>query len=129
MASVRWRELATDNLAAKILSLVMATVFWFTVTIEKETVKNYTIPVRIVNIPSGLTIGGNLPRNIEVTVAGPAVLFLAHPFRLEPVTLDLRKTGKGTVEFPDLGRFVRVPNGASVVRVFPSRLDLELIAE
>jgi hypothetical protein len=127
MASVRWWKFVTDNLAAKILALVMAASFWFTITIEKETVKSFIVPVRMINIPPGLTIGGSLPRDIEVTVAGPAVLFLAHPVPWKPVTLDLRKTAKGTVGFPDLGRFVQVPNGVSVIRVFPSRLDLELV--
>ncbi len=127
MASVRWRKFVTDNMAAKILSLVMAVVFWFAVTIEKETAKSFSVPVHIENIPSGLAIKGNLPRNIDVTVAGPVALFLAHPVPWKPVILDLRKTGKGTVEFSDLGKFVQVPNGISVIRVFPSRLDLELV--
>jgi len=128
MAPVNWRKMATDNLAAKILSLAMAVVFWFTVTIEKETVKSFPVPVRIVNIPSGLALGVVPPRNIDVTVAGPAVLFLAHPLPCGPVTLDLRKTGKGSVEFSNLGRLVQVPTGVSVIRVFPSRLGIELVA-
>ncbi len=129
MAPVNWRRLATDNLAAKILSLAMAVIFWFTVTIEKETVKNFPVPVRIVNIPSGLALGVVPPRNIDVTVAGPAVLFLAHPLPRGPVTLDLQKTGKGTVEFSNLGSLVRVPAGVRVISVFPSRLGIELVAK
>jgi hypothetical protein len=127
MASVRWRKYISDNLTAKILALVMAACFWFTIAVEKETVKSFTLPVRIINTPPGLKIGGSQPRSIDVTVAGPAILFLAHPLPRKPVTLDLRKTAKGTVEFPDLGRFVQVPSGVSVIRVFPSSLDLELV--
>ncbi len=129
MAPVNWRQFVTGNLAAKILSLVMAAIFWLTVTVEKETVKSYTVPVTVANIPPGLTVGRSLPRNINVTVSGPAILFLAHPFPWKPVILDLRKTAKGTVEFPDLGKLIQIPDGFSVVRVYPASMDLRLVEE
>lgn len=127
MASVSWRKLVTNNPAAKILSLVIAAIFWLTVTVEKETVKSCTMPVRMVNIPQGLAVAGNPPRNIDVTVAGPALMFFAHQVPCSPVTLDLRNTAKGAVAFPDLAKFISVPDGVSVIRVFPSRLELELV--
>ncbi len=127
MASVRFRKLFTDNLPAKALSLLMAVIFWFAVTIEKETVKSFAAPVRLVNLPPGLAVGGATPRSIDVTVAGPAIIFLIHPLPWKPVTLDFRNTAEGTVKFSDLGRLVQVPDGVSVVRTFPSSLDMELV--
>ena len=127
MASVRLWKIVTDNFAAKVLSLVIAALFWLTVTVGKETTRSYSLPVRLVNMPRGLAVGGNPPGSMDVTVTGPAVLFLAHPAHGMQVVLDLRNTGKGTVVFPDMHRYVRLPDGISVLRVFPSSIELELV--
>ncbi len=127
MASVSFRKIVTDNIAAKILSLVIAAIFWVTVTIEKETVKSYSVPLRFANLPPGLIVDGTPPRTIDVTVTGPEILFLAHPVPWMPVTLNLLKTGKGTVDFPDLRGYIKVPQGVRVIRVFPSSLELKLV--
>jgi YbbR domain-containing protein len=122
----RWKFL-TDNLAAKILSLAIAAVLWFSVTTEKEIRKNFTVPLRVVNIPPGLTIPDNVPNNINLSVAGPEILFLSHNINGLKITLDLHKTGEGTVSFPDLQKYVDLPYGMQVIRVFPSSLELKLV--
>lgn len=127
MASVRFLKIVTDNFAAKILSLCIAAIFWVTVTVEKETVKSYSVPLLVANLPPGLMVDGKLPGRIDVTVTGPEILFLAHPVPWIPVTLDLQKTGKGTVNFPDLRGYVKVPHGVRIIRVFPSSLELILV--
>ncbi len=117
----------TENLAAKLLSLAIASVFWLTVTADKEIRRNYTVPVRVINVPPGLTIYGNVPKNIKLSVSGPEILFLTHNFNDLKLTLDLLKTGEGTVSFPDLQKYVDLPSGMQVLRVFPSSMELKLV--
>jgi YbbR domain-containing protein len=127
MASlIKWKFL-TDNLAAKLLSLAIALVFWFSVTVEKDIHKNYTVPVRVVNIPTGLSLSGNVPENINFSLTGPKILFLTHNLNGLKITLDLRDTGEGTVSFPDLENYVDLPYGMHVIRVYPSGMKLRLV--
>jgi YbbR domain-containing protein len=121
----RWKFI-TNNFAIKCLSLSIAIILWFTVTVDKETTKRFSVPIRVTNIPSGFAVVGNVPDTIEVTVAAPGILFLAHPVFGKPLTLDLRKTGKGTVAFPDLQSCIDVPYGMRVIMVYPSSIELKL---
>jgi YbbR domain-containing protein len=122
----RWKFL-TDNLAAKILSLAIASVFWLSVTVDKEIQKNFSAPLIVVNLPPGFTISDNVPHNINFTVTGPEILFLSHNLDGLKITLDLRKTGEGTVSFPHLQKYIDLPYGMQVIRVYPSSLELKLV--
>jgi hypothetical protein len=122
----RWKFL-TDNLAAKLLSLAIATVFWLSVTADRDIRKDFTVPLKVANIPSGLTIAGYVPGSVDLSVSGPEILFLTHDLNDLRLTLDLGKTGEGTVSFPDLQRYVDLPSGMQVIRVYPSSLEMKLI--
>jgi len=126
MAPVNRWKFITNNLAIKSLSLAIAIILWFSVTVDKETKKRFSVPIRVTNIPAGLAVAGNVPETIEVTVAAPGILFLAHPVFGKPLTLDLRKTGEGTVAFPDLQSYIDIPYGMRVIMVFPSSIELKL---
>jgi hypothetical protein len=126
MAAINSWKFITNNFAIKCLSLAIAIILWFTVTVDKETTKRFSVPLRVTNIPSGLVVVGSVPETVEVTVAAPGILFLAHPVFGHPLTLDLRKTAKGTVAFPDLQSYLEIPYGMRVIMVFPSSLELKL---
>ncbi len=122
----RWKFL-TDNLAAKILSLAIASVFWLSVTVDKEIRKNFTVPLRVVNLPPGLIISEKVPHHLNFSVTGPEILFLTHNLDDLNITLDLHESGEGTVSYPDLQKYLDLPNGMQVIRVYPSNLELKLV--
>lgn len=127
MASLKSWKFATENMAAKLLSLVIALVFWLTVTADKETRRNYTLPVRVINVPPGLAISGNVPKKVNLSISGPEILFLTHDLNKLLITLDLQKTGEGTVSFPEMQKCVDLPSGMKVLRVYPSGVQLKMV--
>ncbi len=126
MAAVSMWKFITNNFAVKVLSLAVASIFWFSVTAEKEIVKSFSAPVKVINMPPGLIVADNLPKAVDVTVTGPGILFFMYPFQEKTLTLDLQKTGKGTVVFPDLQKCLDLPSGVRVIRVYPSSIELKL---
>jgi hypothetical protein len=126
MAAMKLPEFITRNPAAKLLSLAIAIIFWFSVTAGKETVRNFSVPIRLTNIPPGLHPAGTVPGNAEVTVAGPGFFFLIHPLAGKVLTLDLRNTGEGSTAFPDLREHLGLPEELRVIRMYPSSLELKL---
>ncbi len=122
----RWK-LPTENLAAKLLSLAIASVFWLAVTADREIRRSYTLPVSVINVPPDLTVSGNMPKNIRISVSGPEIVFLTHNFNDLKLTLDMLETGEGTVSFPDLQKYVDLPSGMQIVKIYPSTMELKLV--
>lgn len=127
MASLNRWKFPTENMAAKLLSLVIALVFWLTVAADKETQRNYAVPVNLINVPPGVAISGNVPKKINLSISGPEILFLTHDLNKLLITLDLQKTGEGTVSFPEMQKCVDLPSGMKVLRVYPSGVQLKMV--
>ena len=115
------------NLGLKALSLVLATLLWFSITFGRDEQVRLTVPVVLKNIPPHLSVAGSPPTALEVDVSGPKILLVNLAHERLSATLDLGGVGEGTVSFVNLDKTVRLWSGLRVIRVQPAALELKLV--
>lgn len=124
------RRFFARNRLLKLLSLALALCVWGTSTFSPKTTARFLLPVRIKNIPNGYIVDGPVPKVIEVALEGPPAR-ISRTQRSNPaVVLDLNGTTKpGTIAFPHLETHLKLCEGVTVTRVFPSSMEIRLEAE
>jgi hypothetical protein len=121
------RQSLTGNLPIKLLALALAVALWLMASEAKQGEMDLSIPVAIRNMPAGLTVQNRIPPEIRVTVVGPRFsLQRVHPEQT-PLPLDMTGVGEGTVTFSAMDKRLRLPQGISVLRVYPSDIELKLV--
>ena len=109
----------------KLMSLVMASLLWLTVTRDQAVERSLAVPLEYQNIPEGLEIVGDPPGNVDVRLRGPSGAL----GRLEAgevvAVLDLKLARPGQRLFHLLTDQVRVPWGIQVSQVSPPTVSLE----
>ena len=109
----------------KLMSLVMASLLWLTVTRDQSVERSLPVPLEYQNIPEGLEIVGDSPGSVDVRLRGPSGAL----GRLEAgevvAVLDLKLARPGQRLFHLLTDQVRVPWGIQVSQVSPPTVSLE----
>jgi YbbR domain-containing protein len=59
-----------DNFGFKIVALVMALLLWFHVATEKVYEYTKSFPVEILNVPKGLILSGEVPKEVRTKIRG-----------------------------------------------------------
>jgi YbbR domain-containing protein len=121
------RQLLGNNLSIKLLSLLLAVAFWVLATGAKESERDISIPLSIRNLPAGLSVDGTLPGSVEVTVSGSKIRLLGLRPENMSLSLDLRNLQEGTVTFSGMEKRLRIPPGITVLRFYPSVIDVTLV--
>jgi hypothetical protein len=115
------------NLSIKLMSLLLALALWVMASGAREEERTFSVPVILVNKPSGLAVESRVPPAVEITVIARRIRFLrVHPERMS-LELDLKKVGEGTVSFSGMEKRLRLPPEFTVVRVYPAVIELKLI--
>jgi hypothetical protein len=123
---MKLRELVTQNLGLKVLSLIMAVVIWFFVDVGKEMEISMAVPVLFKNIPAGLVIAGAPPPPINVRLKGPKISLLKFREERPSLLLDMKGAGEGLTGFPGLEGMITLPEGVRVTRVTPAAMEVRL---
>ncbi len=123
------REMLTQNLGLKTLSLLLAAILWLFVSSGREAAMELELQVVYANVPQGLAITNNPPAQIDVRLSGPRILLLRIGARRQPVVLDLRGAGAGITAFPEVARNLPLPYGVRVTRVTPAAIEVRLAKE
>lgn len=121
-----WRVLV-NNLSLKLLALLLATALWLLATGAKDSERDLSLPLTLRNLPAGFSLAGQLPDTIEVTVSGPRIRLLGLRTEELSLSLDLRNLGEGTVTFSGMEKRLRIPPGITVMRIYPSVVDVTLV--
>jgi len=66
------RQLFTQNLGWKLLSVLLAVGLWLAIAREPEVATSLSVPVEFRNMRDDLDISGNLPDRIRIEVRGPS---------------------------------------------------------
>ncbi|HID98213.1 MAG TPA: hypothetical protein EYP57_08520 [Thermodesulfobacteriaceae bacterium] len=120
-----------DNLAKdwilKLLSLGFALFLWFFVVGEEKAELTISVPVEIVNVPSGLVIANYIPRAVDVRVYGPRsmVRSLDSTQRISKV-INLHDARAGTITVPMTPDSFSLPGGVRAIRIQPARIEVVL---
>ncbi|HEX9078911.1 MAG TPA: hypothetical protein VF795_04945 [Desulfuromonadaceae bacterium] len=120
------REMLTENLGLKALSLFLAAVIWLFVSFGREAEIELALPVVLANVPQGLVVANSPPARIDVRLAGPRILLLRLGARPRPVLLDLKGAGEGVTAFPEMAKNLPLPYGVRVTRVTPAAIEVRL---
>jgi hypothetical protein len=123
---IAWQSL-TGNLPIKLLALALAVALWLMASEAKQEEMELALPIITLNRPAGLAVQSRIPPDIRVTVAGPKFsLRQIHPERTS-IHLDLKGVGEGTVTFGAMEKRLRLPQGISVLRVYPANIEVKLV--
>lgn len=123
------RFLVTDPWL-KLISLVLATLIWFSVSSEQEQqdLTVYNVPLAVTVSSSELMVLSQAYRVVDVRVRGPMGLVSELKATDLSVSLDVTRLGPGTHTVWIEPNFVRAPAGVEVLRVDPSTISITLDA-
>jgi YbbR domain-containing protein len=120
-------SLFTENILAKLMSILIAFLLWIALVDEPELIETVTVPVEYRNLTSMLDLSPDAPNRIQLQVRGPrGRLNEVSPDRTN-IVLDL-----GTMTQPSARTFtiqdnlINLPPAVTLVRAMPSQLRVKL---
>jgi YbbR domain-containing protein len=118
------RQLFTQNLGWKLLSLLLAVGLWLAVAREPEVATSLSVPVEFRNMRDDLDITGDLPDRVRLEVRGPSGRLTRDNLSAVAVVLDLADAQAGERTYNIRGRNLNLPSGVAFYRALPSQLTL-----
>ena len=118
------KQLFTQNLGWKFLSLLLAVGLWLAIAREPEVATSLSVPVEFRNMRDDLDISGNLPDRIRLEVRGPSGRLTRDNLSAVAAVLDLSDTEAGERTYSIRGRNLNLPPGVTFYRAVPSQITL-----
>jgi YbbR domain-containing protein len=101
------RRLVTENIGAKIISLLFAVFLWLHVTAQQQEAQSFRVPLTLTGIPDSLTIIHEVPKYVEITVKGDrSSLIKLRLFGRLKASIDLSTVKQGRINIPLLSSAV-----------------------
>ena len=113
-----------QNLALKLVSVVLAALLWLIVSGEQTVERVLRIPLEYTNIPAQLELVGEPPTVVDVRVRGSSGTLGRLSAGELAAVLDVRSPRPGQRLYHLTGAEVRAPFGVDVVQVTPSSIAL-----
>lgn len=113
-----------QNLALKLVSVVLAALLWLIVSGEQTVERVLRIPLEFTNIPSQLELVGEPTTVVDVRVRGSSGAIGRLSAGDLAAVLDVRSPRPGQRLYHLTGSDVRAPFGVDVVQVTPSSMAL-----
>jgi YbbR domain-containing protein len=120
-------RLFTDNIPAKIFSILIAFLLWVALVDEPELIETVTVPVEYRNLSSVLDLSPDAPTRIQLQVRGPrGRLNEVSPDRTN-IVLDLGPMVQPSARtFTIQDNLINLPPTVTLVRAIPSQLRVKL---
>ncbi len=117
----------TDNIPAKIFSILIAFLLWVALVDEPELIETVTVPVEYRNLSSALDLSPDAPTRIQLQVRGPrGRLNEVSPDRTN-IVLDLANMAQPSARtFSIQDNLINLPPTVTLVRAIPSQLRVKL---
>jgi YbbR domain-containing protein len=115
-----------ENWKMKALALGCALLLWFYVMGERRLEVAYAVPVELKNVPQGMVVTNDLPRNIDIRLSGPRALLSDLNQKDVRVSIDLVGLKPGVTTFSRLDDHLHLPGGIQATRISPSFVDVKL---
>ena len=116
----------TENWKMKILALGCALLLWFFVMGERRLEVAYAVPIELKNVPQGMVVTNDLPRNIDIRLSGPRALLSDLKEKEVRISIDLVGLKPGVTTFSRLDDHLHLPGGIQATRISPSFVDVKL---
>jgi YbbR domain-containing protein len=118
------RQLFTQNLGWKVLSLFLAVALWMAIAREPAVATSLSVPVQFKNMRDDLDITGNLPDRVILEVRGSSGRLTRDNLSTVAAVLDLSDAQPGEHTYDIRGRNLNLPSGVTFYRAVPSQLTL-----
>jgi YbbR domain-containing protein len=118
------RQLLTQNLGWKLLSLLLAVGLWLAIAREPEVATSLSVPVEFKNMRDDLDISGDLPNRVFLEVRGTSGRLSRDNLSAVAVVLDLADAQPGERTYNIRGRNLNLPSGVVFYRAVPSQLTM-----
>jgi YbbR domain-containing protein len=117
----------TENLSAKILSLLVAFLLWVALVDEPELIETVSVPVEYRNLNASLDLSPDAPNSVQIQVRGPrSRLGEVNPQNTN-IVLDLGQMRQPSARtFTITSDSLNLPNRVSLVRAMPSQMRVTL---
>ena len=116
----------TENLPLKALSLLIAIILWTVVSGEKNEEWSYLVPLDLIDQPEELTITNNVPGFLDLRLRGSHSFIKGLNPKDMAVHIDISNVTTGSNIYPITADLINTPRGATVTRVNPSYITLEV---
>ncbi len=122
------RNLLFRNWELKLLSLLLAFLFWISLIPEEKVFseKTLTITLESRNIPPDMELVEKPEANVDVTIRAPNRLINEISSANVYAKLNLEKATVFQQEYPLNETMISIPAGAEVVRITPNKVKLKL---
>lgn len=118
------RNIFTYNLGLKILSLCLAVLLWFFISVRGVSEYSFEVPIRYVNIPKGLEILKKDIEKVEITVIGnERILKTIKPEDLG-IVLNLKDAVVGSKPYLINKTDLKLPPAINVSSITPSTVNI-----
>lgn len=117
----------TENLGAKVLSVVAALLLWVALVDEPDLIETVGVPVEYRNLNPALDLSPDAPAQIQIQVRGPRTRLGEVNTSQTNIVLDL-----GQMQQPSTRTFtvtqdsLNLPNRVTLVRAMPSQVRVKL---
>jgi YbbR domain-containing protein len=116
----------SENWKMKTLAIGCALLLWFYVMGERRLEVAYAVPIELKNVPQGMVVTNDLPRNIDIRLSGPRALLTDLNQKEVRISIDLVGLKPGVTTFSRLDDHLRLPGGIQATRISPSFVDVKL---
>jgi YbbR domain-containing protein len=123
------KKTLTENLGVKLIAIFVALFIWFNASGHQEVVWLKMIPISLENLPDSLTVTGNVPAEVEVSIMGTKRQLMLMGFKRLNLSVDLSQSVPGRQRVSLNPRQIQLPTGFDYrnVRVHePMSIDLLL---
>ncbi len=119
-----------ENFWLKIIALIMGLFVWFHVATEKTYNYEFTLPVRQIDLQDNLTLAGDPPESLLVTISADGKQLLRTDWREKGVRLNLTRYERGThqVTLNSTNTFLREMSTSITLDeiVFPNEVEFRV---
>lgn len=117
----------TENLAAKLMSLLIACLLWVALIDEPELVEIVQVPVEFRNLDSKLELSPDMVSRVQIQVRGPRGRLNEVSSQNTNIVLDLSSMRQpSTSTFTIMERNLNLPPRVRLLRATPSQLRVKL---
>jgi YbbR domain-containing protein len=119
-------KLLTENLVAKAMSLLIASLLWVALVAERELATAIDVPVEYRRFPKEYEVSSGMVNRVSVLVRGPSTRMNASDLMDGSVIVDLggvKRPGEYTFNLDQ--ETVQIPGGLNLERIVPSQIRMQ----
>lgn len=120
------KNMLTENLTIKIISVALAVFLWFFVTFKGQTETSLEVPLEFKNTPSEMEVFKQSIKKVNVSISARERILREIAQNDIRVIIDLSNVKLGENSIPIIKSSVKLPRGIDILRIDPSVVKVYL---